>query len=101
VLGIQPASPRGRGEEDPTPVGAAAKIDLAGNVEEWTLDFYVVPYAAGSCVDCAYLIPTMLRAVRGDSFFVALMPPLPAQGDAFEPSGRTGFTGFRCARSST
>ncbi len=88
------------------PVGTAAggwgfwgQLDLAGNVEEWTLDYYVVPYAAGPCTDCAYLTTARLHAARGGNFLEARANLLPPYRDAAPPTLRSGYFGVRCARS--
>jgi formylglycine-generating enzyme required for sulfatase activity len=101
---------------DIAPVGTAAlgaglwgHLDMAGDVFEWTLDFYngyVTP-----CSDCAVLTPQVGpaqkggggagddRIVRGGDFGLSLqfsLPPL-----RFYSGGRSVFmgdTGFRCAR---
>jgi formylglycine-generating enzyme len=87
------------------PVGTATQgtglwgqLDLAGNVEEWTLDDYVVPYAAGPCTDCAYLTTVQRRALRGGNFFEARDTLLPPYRDAGVATNRSGYFGIRCAR---
>lgn len=87
------------------PVGMAShgagrwgQFNLAGNVEEWGLDGYLVPYA-GACTDCAYLAGTTRRVLRGGSFFEFSATLLPPYRDASPPTDRSGFYGIRCARS--
>jgi formylglycine-generating enzyme required for sulfatase activity len=70
--------------------------ELAGNVLEWTLDWagsYVTP-----CNDCANLIPSASREVRGGNFsggMNSLRTPLRA---TLPPATRNAITGMRCAR---
>ena len=87
------------------PVGKAAQgsglwgqLDLGGNLEEWNLDDYVVPYAPGQCTDCAYLTASPHRVLRGGNFLEAAATLLPPYRDASAPNARSGYYGFRCAR---
>jgi formylglycine-generating enzyme required for sulfatase activity len=74
-------------------------LDLAGNLWEWTLDYYDATYyqAVGSCSNCANLANTSPRAIRGGSF-TSTMPALRATARASK-AGAAGepYTGFRCA----
>jgi formylglycine-generating enzyme required for sulfatase activity len=47
--------------------GRWGQSDLAGNVNEWMLDWYADPYAS-VCTDCADLTPGSLRVFRGGGF---------------------------------
>jgi formylglycine-generating enzyme required for sulfatase activity len=96
------------------PVGAATlgagfwgQLDLAGNVGQWTLDWYTV-YAT-PCVDCANLtevltLPTSrgsgsYRVYRGGAF--NLGPPgylVPPSRSFAGPAERWDSVGVRCAR---
>ena len=87
------------------PVGTAAKgaglwgqLDLGGNVEEWNLDDYVVPYTPGQCTDCAYLTASQRSVLRGGNYLEAAATLLPPYRDASAPNTRSGYYGFRCAR---
>jgi formylglycine-generating enzyme len=78
--------------------GLWGQLDLAGNVEEWNLDYYAVPYAAGQCTDCADVTAAERRALRGGNFFEAQAELLPPYRDASTPTTRSGYYGVRCAR---
>jgi sulfatase modifying factor 1 len=87
-----------------SPVGTAARgaglwgqLDLAGNVEEWGLDWYEVPYL-DPCTDCAYLNATTRRVLRGGNFSEFASTTLSSYRDASPPTSRSGFYGMRCAR---
>ena len=87
------------GSESATGDGRWHHSDLAGNVDEWTLDYYASAYPM-PCNDCANLTPSSARMRRGGSFtFIA-----PFQRAAFRfsniPAGRFVSIGLRCARAS-
>jgi formylglycine-generating enzyme len=87
----------------PAPVGTATlgagrwgQLDLAGNVNEWTLDSfstYTTP-----CTDCANLDATSLRVVRGGYFDDDAAYLLPTSRSDDAPESRSACIGFRCAR---
>jgi formylglycine-generating enzyme required for sulfatase activity len=78
--------------------GKYGQADLAGNVNEWTLDFY--SGYSSPCNDCAALTSATYVVVRGGSFGgpsdnlrVSL------RYGQYEPLTRFSLNGFRCARS--
>ena len=81
----------------PLGVGRWGQLDLAGNLWEWTLDWYA-PYAS-PCADCAYLSSSVYRVVRGGGYSTVASSLVPTyrsnNAHPFDP----GLTvGFRCAR---
>ena len=82
--------------------GLWGHADMAGNVWERVLDYFVAPFRLTSCLDCADLQPTAEgRGIRGGSI---------NWGESFQrttdrtavntetPDTRTNTVGFRCAR---
>ncbi len=77
--------------------GRWGQLDLAGELAEWTLDWYA-PYV-DPCVDCVYLTDFSYRVVRGGSFGTNTEDVFPPARDGDLPGSRNAFYGFRCARS--
>ncbi len=81
------------------PLGAGlwAQLDLAGEVFEWTLDWYA-PYV-NPCVDCAYLTTAADRATRGGNY-AGIALNLTASDRTYydDPTDSDNVIGFRCAR---
>jgi sulfatase modifying factor 1 len=87
------------GSESPRGDGRWKHSDLAGNVWEWTLDWYVDPYPSPqSCNDCANLLAGSSRVLRGGSFFNPALYLRAAYRYYYYPVGRDVYFGFRCAR---
>jgi formylglycine-generating enzyme required for sulfatase activity len=89
------------GSKSPKGDGKWGHSDLAGNVWEWTLDWYVSPYQT-PCSNCADLIDASCRVVRGGGFgFGNLASSLPsAYRNYGGPGNHDPTVGSRCARSS-
>jgi sulfatase modifying factor 1 len=96
--------------QDPSvvaPVGTATmgasrwgQLDMAGEVDEWTLDWYGSPYVV-PCNDCAYVTAASGRVSRGgyfDSYDDPASNLLPPTRQHTVPTLRAGALGFRCAR---
>jgi sulfatase modifying factor 1 len=87
------------------PVGTATlgagpwgHLDLAGNMEQWVLDWHdsVTNRLPTPCVDCAYLTPDMARVERGGRYDSAASQLLASFRGLQEQALRSG--GMRCAR---
>jgi formylglycine-generating enzyme len=86
------------GSQAPAGDGKWGHSDLAGNVFEWTLDWYASPYPTTSCDDCANLTEAQYRVIRGGSFDASPYCLLNALRETSAPTGRSSGIGFRCAR---
>ena len=71
--------------------------DLAGNVFEWTLDWYAS--YVNPCMDCANLVEASYRVVRGGSFVNGATDLRGSYRYDFTPTNRNYNIGVRCARS--
>jgi len=85
------------------PVGTAVlgagrwgQLDLAGELAEWTLDYYA-PYV-DPCANCVFLTDYSYRVVRGGSFGTNTEDVSPWARDGDLPQSRNAFYGARCAR---
>jgi formylglycine-generating enzyme required for sulfatase activity/tRNA A-37 threonylcarbamoyl transferase component Bud32 len=85
------------------PAGASAHgvLDLAGNVQEWTADWYA-PYTADAAVDPKGPPAGTERVVRGNDFFAFSRDSArPASRFKADPETYNHAIGFRCAADST
>jgi len=76
--------------------GRWGQSDLAGNVFEWTLDWYatyVIP-----CTNCADATPALYRVIRGGSFNSDTPTLRVGYRDYYIPTNRPNYVGVRCAR---
>ena len=79
--------------------GRWGQADLGGDVWEWVLDFFVTPFVAGACVDCAQLVPlTPDRSVRGGGFNIKAGGVRSSKRNYGDPDSRFDYVGVRCAR---
>jgi formylglycine-generating enzyme required for sulfatase activity len=87
------------GSKSPTGDGKWGQSDLAGNVYEWTLDWFTSPYSISQCDNCADLTDSSIRVLRGGGFFIIDAPYLrSAARDKYNPADRSYDVGSRCAR---
>jgi formylglycine-generating enzyme required for sulfatase activity len=94
------------------PVGTAylgagrwGQLDLAGELDEWSLDTYdgevgnTPVYLAGTCIDCADISSANMRAARGGYYsYNNTSELLPTYAGGADPTSRAPIVGFRCAR---
>jgi formylglycine-generating enzyme len=90
-VGVVGAIPKGDGKW--------GHSDLAGNLYEWALDWYVSPYPTGPCNDCASISIGTYRVLRGGDFNSVASHLRAASRYYFNaPANRNYDRGFRCAR---
>jgi formylglycine-generating enzyme len=94
-------APNAVGTEVPKGAGKWGHADLAGNVVEWTTDWYE-PYVT-PCDDCAYLTYNssyVYRVIRGGNFEYSASPYLlvSTRYSGYGPAAQFGTIGARCAR---
>jgi sulfatase modifying factor 1 len=86
------------GGESPKGDGKYGQADLAGNIWEWTLDWYQSQYG-NPCNDCADLTAASSRVVRGGNFAAVASYLRGASRLNLMPDQRSYWFGVRCARS--
>jgi formylglycine-generating enzyme required for sulfatase activity len=77
--------------------GKYGQADLAGNLWEWTLDWYQNPYG-NPCDDCANLTTATSRVLRGGSLFDDASFLRAYRNPQVAPGSRGFNIGIRCAR---
>jgi sulfatase modifying factor 1 len=80
----------------PTGDGRWGQSDLAGNVDEWVLD-WLAPYA-NPCTDCANLAMTNAQAIRGGNYNRSATAARTGHRGGIPPGNRNPGVGVRCAR---
>jgi sulfatase modifying factor 1 len=86
------------GSESPKGDGRWGHSDLAGNVLEWTLDWYTSPYSTMNCNDCGNLMPASDLVIRGGSFSDGALSLRVANRLSLFWKFNDYSIGFRCAR---
>jgi len=83
----------------PLGAGAWGQLDLAGDVWEWTLDWFNSNYA-DPCTDCVQLnASSPYRVIHGGNFASTATYLLPPSRNLNAPATRNiAYIGFRCAR---
>ena len=87
------------GSSSPKGDGRWGHADLAGNLWEWTLDWFA-DYQ-NPCNDCAHLAPASYRAYRGGGLFSRAEFLRTSYRYCNDASGRYNEVGARCARSAS
>lgn len=77
--------------------GRWGQADLAGNVAEWTADWFAEPYT-NPCLDCTNTTPTTARSHRGGGIGAAATSLPVSARRAAAPGYRSVAIGVRCAR---
>jgi formylglycine-generating enzyme required for sulfatase activity len=85
------------GSVSPAGDGLWGQADLAGNLSEWTLDWYQPTYVS-PCNDCANLQPAVSRVVRGGNTYQTAPDLLGSYRDLLPPGDVLQGYGVRCAR---
>ena len=80
--------------------GKWGQSDLAGNMWEWTLDWYANPYLISSCNNCADMTAASARAIRGGYFYGDASVLRSAVRSNGYPDAHSVGLGARCARTS-
>lgn len=84
----------------PRGVGRWGHADLAGNVSEWTRDWWQSPYRINPCIDCSeHQEVEPERVFRGGSAFDDAVPLRTGVRGHDSPLIRSSAIGARCARS--
>ncbi len=89
------------GTKSPKGDGKWGQSDMAGNVWEWTLDWYAIPYPM-PCNNCADLTDASRRVIRGGSFRedASYLRSAGSLGNNPEYLDYSGLVGSRCAKTS-
>jgi sulfatase modifying factor 1 len=72
--------------------------NMAGNVSEWTLDFYESEYPSGPCVDCANHAQSFVKVRRGGGISEIGTPLTTMYRGSTQPDLHYTDVGVRCVR---
>ncbi len=92
-------TPLNVGSKSPKGDGKWGQSDLAGNVLEWTLDWYASWYSM-PCLNCADLTAASYRVIRGGNLYNIALGLRSGYRFYYFPEMRSGAFGARCARTS-
>lgn len=84
--------------QKPLGIGRWGHSDLAGNVAEWTLDYYSPQYPSTLCNDCLNTAEQATRSVRGGGYRFNESAQKSSARRSFAPNATRSFIGIRCAR---
>jgi sulfatase modifying factor 1 len=72
--------------------------DLAGNVAEWTLDYYATPYEKQNCTNCltSQPVPFAVRVLRGGHYWSDEATLFSSSRSNDAPEQGAYYSGFRC-----
>jgi formylglycine-generating enzyme required for sulfatase activity len=78
--------------------GRWGQSDLAGNMWEWTLDWFADPYPQTQCSNCANTSSGTYRSYRGGGFYYYASDLFSSHRAYNAPAGHNRDFGARCAR---
>ena len=87
---------------EPLGNGRWGHADLAGSIEEWTVDYFSIDYyeqTEAGCTDCANIGRTFVRTMRGGGYRSARNYLRAVARYWANPQSNGGTLGVRCARS--
>jgi formylglycine-generating enzyme required for sulfatase activity len=86
------------GSESPLGDSRYGQADLAGNADEWVLDWFADTYSL-ACHDCAHFSAAQFRVLRGgDAQLQSAFVTASSRAMNAPPTNRGEFIGGRCAR---
>lgn len=86
------------GSKSPKGDSKWGQADLAGNVLEFILDWYIIPYPIKTCANCAYITSGDNRVYRGGNWRDPTTGLLTYGRGAGQPGARANIIGTRCSR---